>query len=76
MLHPQSPTTQPPSAQASATGSLEAAHDAAWSRFNAAEAEVKAKPGNRPAMVEYCEAAKQLQHVRNQYFVNSLGGMS
>jgi hypothetical protein len=75
MLHPQSPT-QPPSAQASATGSLEAAHDAAWSRFNAAEAEVKAKPGNRPAMVEYCEAAKQLQYVRNQYFVNSLGGMS
>jgi hypothetical protein len=71
----QSPTPQP-SAQASAPVSLEAAHDAAWSRFNAAEAEVKAKPGNRPAMVEYCEAAKQLQYVRNQYFVNSLGGMS
>jgi hypothetical protein len=59
----------------SATVSLEAAHDAAWSRFNAAEAEVKAKPGNRPAMVEYCEAAKQLEDVRNQYFVNGLRGM-
>jgi hypothetical protein len=53
---------------------LEAAHNAAWDRFNAAEAAHKADPTSLPAMREYNEACKQLERVRNQYFVNSLRG--
>jgi hypothetical protein len=58
-----------------AAAQLEAAHNAAWDRFNAAEAAYMANPASLPAMREYNEACKQLQHVRNQYFVNSLRGM-
>jgi hypothetical protein len=70
---PQQPVPQSTPAPAAATD-LEAAHNAAWDRYNAAEAAHKADPTSLPAMREYNEACKQMEQVRNQYFVYSLKG--
>jgi hypothetical protein len=69
------PSVQSNTAPRSAATDLEAAHNAAWDRFNAAEAAHKADPTSLPAMREYSEACKQLQRVQDQYSVNGLRGM-
>jgi hypothetical protein len=68
MLHPQSQDRNTsPSAQASATGSLEAAHDAAWSRFNAAQFALSEDPGNIAKAREYQSATIELENVRSLF---------
>jgi hypothetical protein len=69
------PATQSNTAPRSAATDLQAAHNAAWDRFNAAEAAHKAAPTSLPAMREYNEACKQLQRVQDQYSVNGLRGI-
>jgi hypothetical protein len=68
------PATQSTAPRSAATD-LQAAHNAAWDRFNAAEAAHKAAPTSLPAMREYNDACKQLQRVQDQFSVNSLRGM-
>jgi hypothetical protein len=74
-MTPTSNFSDSDSPRPAAAAQLDADHNAAWDRFNVAEAAYMANPASLPAMREYNEACKQLQHVRNQYFVNSLRGM-
>lgn len=55
--------------------SLDEQHDAAWERYIAAEQAIR-HDHSPAAQREYNEAAKQLQYVRNLFFVASLGAQS